>query len=220
MRAFWVFGAVALLGVSFTTVACGDDDDDDGSAARGGAAGSNGGGAAGSSGGGGAAGVGGSSGGGAGGEAGGGAGGAAAGGAGGAAGGGGAGGAGLCAPSTATPTADDLAEVKALFTNTCSHCHGSGNSFGNIEDIFDVETLKDVNIIAETAEDSLLFQKVDDGEMPPPGMIDPVLNMPVTPVTEEQVCAVRHWIDGGAPSLVSPFAPGSTHALGGTKAGW
>lgn len=110
-------------------------------------------------------------------------------------------------PSRPAPGTDDegqiVAAVSALFQNKCVNCHGNGFSFGSLENIFDVDTLKSRGLIYETARDSRLFTILS---VPHPfrGWLDPVTSEEVGVPTQEEIDYVGQWIDLGAPPLPRP----------------
>jgi mono/diheme cytochrome c family protein len=98
---------------------------------------------------------------------------------------------------------ETVAAVASLFRQSCADCHGKGNAFGNLPDIFDVDELKRRGLITPSAEKSQLFQLVESGQEPPPDAFNPRTGQPNQPAAPDKVEALRRWINGGAPSLRS-----------------
>jgi hypothetical protein len=102
-------------------------------------------------------------------------------------------------PSVVEP--ETVAAVASLFRQSCTDCHGKGNAYGGLPDIFDVDELKRRGLITPSAEKSQLFLLVESGQEPPPDVFNPRTGQPNRPAAFDKVDALRRWIDGGAPAL-------------------
>ncbi|MCA9027876.1 MAG: PSD1 domain-containing protein [Planctomycetaceae bacterium] len=88
-------------------------------------------------------------------------------------------------------------DVRPLLKAACFHCHGEG---GMQESGLDVRLARLMQtggdsgpaIVPGDSENSLLFQRVRDGEMPPEASHR---------LTEAQIATIGRWIDAGAPTL-------------------
>jgi mono/diheme cytochrome c family protein len=88
------------------------------------------------------------------------------------------------------------ARALAVLEKHCAACHGpQGSSKGGFSYVLDRERLigRD-KVLPGKAAESPLFQRLRDGEMPPPGKR--------TPPSADEIALVKRWIDDGAP----PFA--------------
>lgn len=89
---------------------------------------------------------------------------------------------------------DELAAlVTTLFEERCHRCHGEGGSDEggfNFVVRLDKLTEDDAYVAAGDAEDSYLFTRIEDGEMPPAGEGEPF--------SEDEIALVRQWILAGA----------------------
>jgi mono/diheme cytochrome c family protein len=86
------------------------------------------------------------------------------------------------------------ADARAVLAKNCGACHGpGGKNQGGFSFVLDRDRLVSRNFVrpGKPAE-SLLFQRIVDGEMPPDG------KKPVP--TEAERLALRRWIEAGAPS--------------------
>jgi WD40 repeat protein/mono/diheme cytochrome c family protein len=103
------------------------------------------------------------------------------------------------APARADEGAD---KALAVLRTHCGACHGpGGTSKGGFGYALDRDRLVARNqVVPGSAADSALYQRVRDGEMPPPGK-RPRLR-------PDEIATLRRWIDAGAPAA-SPagFAP-------------
>lgn len=108
-----------------------------------------------------------------------------------------------CEPNDPTPDplteAELAAAVADIFSTKCAGCHGNSFSFGALDDILDVDTLRARNLINEAADTSVLFQLISSNHMA--GAVDPTSRRPVAVPTPAELDYVRQWIDVGAPPL-------------------
>ncbi len=92
---------------------------------------------------------------------------------------------------------DELAsQVTTLFEERCHRCHGDGGSDeGGFNFVLRLDKLTDDDayVTASDSENSYLFTRIEDGEMPPPGEGEPF--------SESELELVRAWIDAGASSV-------------------
>jgi hypothetical protein len=93
-----------------------------------------------------------------------------------------------------------VAGVTNLFRAKCADCHGKGQSFGGLPDLFDVPELKRRNLIGANADGSVLFNKIKD---PRHGqdVMNPRTGRPPVPSNAQDLRFVRRWLDAGAPDL-------------------
>jgi mono/diheme cytochrome c family protein len=90
------------------------------------------------------------------------------------------------------PTYNDI--VSLVFRPLCVDCHSSPGASADL-DLFDYASLMKTSVItAGNPSGSLLFQKVESGEMPFGG----------DPLTKEQLALVEAWIAAGAPDSPPP----------------
>lgn len=106
----------------------------------------------------------------------------------------------LCLPFTAgwaaDPTIQYERDVRPILKANCFHCHGGeGEAKGNLDLRLRRFIVKggDLGPAVEPGKrtESLLFERVSKGEMPPGGKH----------LTPEQIEVIGKWIDGGAPTL-------------------
>ncbi len=85
------------------------------------------------------------------------------------------------------------ADVQPLFRAKCLSCHGDAAVKGELNLATPAEILKGGEsgpvIVSGKPEDSLLYEKIHSGEMPPDGS---------DPLSEEQISLIEHWISAGA----------------------
>jgi hypothetical protein len=97
------------------------------------------------------------------------------------------------------------AEVRDALTSTCLHCHSAERRKGKLDLSRRERALKgDENgpaLVPGHPEESLLYQRIKAGEMPPQKPLGP-----------EQIAAFKRWIEGGAPYAVEPLAARSNRA--------
>ncbi len=99
-----------------------------------------------------------------------------------------------CLFAPAAHGADDLAVgARALLQKHCGTCHGPGGSGkGGFDYVLDRDRLVARNqVLPGNARESVLFQRIRDGEMPPPKR--PTLG-------KDEVALLQRWIDAGAPA--------------------
>jgi mono/diheme cytochrome c family protein len=107
--------------------------------------------------------------------------------------------------------ADDALAEKAwtILRTHCAACHSGGNAKGGFDYLLDRERLVSRNqLVPGKASDSPLFQRVQQGEMPPP-------SKKVRPSNDE-VAALQRWIGEGAhapKSAETPAVPVTTAAI-------
>lgn len=87
--------------------------------------------------------------------------------------------------------------VRSIFKKHCFHCHGEEQQIEGSLDVRLVRLLEKGGdsgpaIEASNADDSLLFQRIRDGEMPPDESKQ---------LTSEEMDVVRRWIDSGAKTV-------------------
>jgi hypothetical protein len=93
-----------------------------------------------------------------------------------------------------------------VLNNYCAQCHGASSSgLGGMTFVLDADQLIEEGlVIPRSARDSLLYQRIEQGTMPPPGT-------GVMTATAKDI--IREWIDAGAPPLEStteaPSSPAS-----------
>jgi hypothetical protein len=100
---------------------------------------------------------------------------------------------------------DSTAAAKAALEKSCARCHANGQSEGGFGFVVDAkELVARKKVIAGDAAKSLLFKKIQSGEMPPE-------DEKPRPSAEE-IAALKAWIDAGAPEFTAPAAktPGRT----------
>jgi mono/diheme cytochrome c family protein len=101
----------------------------------------------------------------------------------------------LCVPGVRG--ADDLAvRARELLRLRCGDCHGPGGSGkGGFDYVLDRDRLVARNrVVAGNAGESVLLQRIRDGEMPPPKR---------TALNEEEIALLERWIDAGAPAVAA-----------------
>jgi hypothetical protein len=107
-------------------------------------------------------------------------------------------------PSRPAPGTDDegqiVAVVSALFQTKCVNCHGNDHAYGGLENIFDVDTLRERNLIGDTARTSHLVTILALPH-PDPNSYDPITLQPVLMPTRQELSYVNQWLDLGAPPL-------------------
>jgi len=85
---------------------------------------------------------------------------------------------------------DYASEIQPIFDNSCIVCHHSNHSKGlNLTTFSTVMAGSNSGVVIQTGdhENSLLFQKINSGAMPPSGNL-----------TENQINLILSWIDEGA----------------------
>ena len=91
-------------------------------------------------------------------------------------------------------------EVSAILVDQCVSCHGPEQKKGGLDLSRRATALKGgksgAAIVPGSPDESLLVDKVADGEMPPKGAL-----------AREQVAAVRAWVEAGAPYASEPLSP-------------
>jgi mono/diheme cytochrome c family protein len=91
-------------------------------------------------------------------------------------------------------------DVGAILADRCVSCHGPDQKKGGLDLSRRVAALKGgktgTAIVPGSPDESLLVDKVVEGEMPPKGVLAP-----------EQVAAVRDWVRAGAPYASEPLSP-------------
>ena len=101
------------------------------------------------------------------------------------------------AESPATAPVSYERDVRPILKAACFHCHGEGET---VEASLDLRLARFIvrggdsgpALEAGTRNDSLLYQRIRDAEMPPD---------PGHPLTAEQIDTIGRWIDAGAPTL-------------------
>jgi hypothetical protein len=92
-------------------------------------------------------------------------------------------------------------QVGPLLTGKCLFCHAGERRKGGLDLTRRVSALAGgeggAAVVPGQPDESLMFEKVAAGEMPPRN-----------PLRPEQVTAVRQWIEAGAPYPVEPLRPG------------
>jgi hypothetical protein len=106
----------------------------------------------------------------------------------------------LAPPSVAPDAPELVAAVSSLFREKCSDCHGKGQSFGQLQDLFDVPELKRRNLIGANADSSVLFNKVK-GQDHAEGRSNPRTGQKVFLPNDQDINFLKLWIDAGAPDL-------------------
>ncbi len=106
---------------------------------------------------------------------------------------------GVASAADDTPITFDR-DVAPLLARRCLDCHNGTEKKGEL-DLTRVETTttggeSGVAIVAGKSNDSLLWQRVRDGEMPPK-----------KPLPKDEVELLRRWVDGGAKWGTSPIDP-------------
>ena len=109
-------------------------------------------------------------------------------------------------------------DVLPIFQMRCGRCHGKRAQEGGLDLRTAASRLRGGNsgpaLIPGNPEESLLLQRIVDGEMPPPDML--FENNVKTP-TDTEVALIRKWINEGAPAaeddLPSPEPPLSDRDL-------
>jgi hypothetical protein len=88
-------------------------------------------------------------------------------------------------------------KARAVLQAHCAGCHGTdGKAKGGFDFVLDRERLVNRNkVVPGKAEQSQLFLRVRDGEMPPPDRKAP---------TEDEIALLRRWIDAGAVTEKAP----------------
>jgi mono/diheme cytochrome c family protein len=91
-------------------------------------------------------------------------------------------------------------EVSTILANQCVSCHGPEQKKGGLDLSRRSTALNGgksgIVIVPGSPDESALFEKVFDAEMPPTGAL-----------TREQVAAVRAWVEAGAPYASEPLSP-------------
>src|SRR6478736_6676170 len=102
----------------------------------------------------------------------------------------------LIPPAFSTAQAVDIASAaKNALEKNCARCHANGQSEGGFGFALDAkELIARKKIVPGDAGKSLLFKKVQSGEMPP----EDEKPRP----TAEEIAALKAWIDAGAPAVV------------------
>jgi hypothetical protein len=105
------------------------------------------------------------------------------------------------APAAAAPLYKDA--VQPLLKARCVRCHGPNEPEGGLDLSRAAAILRGGESgppVAATADESLLWQRVSAGEMPP--------DRPLPPAEQE---TLRSWLTAGAPGLTEAAAPGDGH---------
>ena len=91
-------------------------------------------------------------------------------------------------------------QVAAILANQCVSCHGPEQKKGGLDLSRRATALtggkSGTAIVPGSPDESLLVDKVAEGEMPPKGAL-----------ATEQVAAVRAWVEAGAPYASEPLGP-------------
>jgi len=95
-------------------------------------------------------------------------------------------------------------DVAPILKTYCWSCHGAGGRIGGL-DMRNLPLLLEGGksgpaIVPGKAEESLLYQKLVQGEMPPKEPLDANVVYSPVPPTPEQRETIRAWIDAGAPA--------------------
>jgi hypothetical protein len=98
------------------------------------------------------------------------------------------------------------AAAREVFAHKCVECHGSDLAhpragFGYVTDLSRL-TAHGKYVVPGKLGDSVLWQEIDEGDMPPE-------NAKAGALTAQETEAVREWILGGAPALEKEGAPGA-----------
>ena len=108
-----------------------------------------------------------------------------------------------CETAPSTATAGEVlftGQVRKILSESCIRCHNPDQKKGGLDLSRRAPALlggkSGAVIVAENAEESLLVEKVEAGEMPPKNRLTP-----------PQVEAIRSWIAAGAPYQVEPVTP-------------
>src|SRR5262245_6106219 len=101
----------------------------------------------------------------------------------------------LAGNSRARAAEDTATQARAVLQAHCAGCHGPGGTAkGGFDYLLDRDRLvARGQVVPGRAGESVLYQRVRDGEMPPPGE----RQRPTT----DALAALRHWIDAGAPAF-------------------
>lgn len=104
------------------------------------------------------------------------------------------------AVAAAEPAVTFDREIAPLLVRRCLDCHNATEKKGRL-DLSRIESTtkggeSGAALVPHKATDSLLWQRVRDGEMPPK-----------KPLPKEEVELLRRWIDGGAKWGTSPIDP-------------
>lgn len=106
----------------------------------------------------------------------------------------------FAADAPAVDPAALAAQVKAIFRNRCSDCHGEGSTQGDIDMLNHAELIGKKNVVAGAPESSPVYvaiiNTVEDARMPQ--------GLPALPPAE--VDTVRQWILAGAPAFPDDVA--------------
>ena len=87
-------------------------------------------------------------------------------------------------------------DVQAVFDMHCTPCHvnggssgslnlDSGNAYGNLVD--QTAIIGGTRVVCGSSSDSVLWERMESGEMPQAGRLDP----------EDPILTIQAWIDGG-----------------------
>jgi hypothetical protein len=103
----------------------------------------------------------------------------------------------LCANEPAPPTISFERDVRPILKVACFQCHGEESEHQGNLDIRLVRRMTHGGdsgpaLVAGKRDESLLFQRIRDGEMPPEDR---------KPLTTAEVETIGRWIDAGAPTL-------------------
>ena len=98
--------------------------------------------------------------------------------------------------STSEENVDYSTQIQPIFNSSCTNCHGvsGGLNLTTYDNVMNGGNSGDV-VIPYDYENSLLWQYVDSGEMPPSA----------TDLTQAQIDLIAQWIDEGA--LAEPYEP-------------
>jgi mono/diheme cytochrome c family protein len=95
--------------------------------------------------------------------------------------------------------------ARRILTEHCAPCHSGreGVAEGGFGDIFNVGVMTGAGLVVPgNAKASPLYQRMAEGEMPPPGAVAPSdPSHPLGPVSAEDQALIAEWIEWGAPSL-------------------
>ena len=97
----------------------------------------------------------------------------------------------------AAPEVSFEREVRPILKVACFQCHGEEPELGGSLDVRLVRLMNaggdsGAAIVPGNRDESLLYQRIRDGEMPPEER---------KPLTEEEIEVIGRWIDAGAPTL-------------------